>query len=84
MNPTHSSPVCHSTLATTPRFLLQLPALVAIDNRLQHAFPVIGAMHVAGTPFQIAQLVELEKGMMAGASEVSVGGRSFLVAMGRG
>ncbi len=41
-----------------------LPArLVANDNRLQHACPVIGAVDIAGaqgTPFQIAELVEQE------------------------
>jgi len=39
----------------------QVPNLVANDNRLQHASPVIGAVDVAGTeetPFQIAELVE--------------------------
>ena len=41
----------------------QVPTLVANDNRLQHAFPVIGAVDVAGTegtPFHIAELVEQE------------------------
>jgi len=69
-----------------PEIQLYLPALVANDNRLQHAFPVIGAVNVAGTqgtPFQIAELVEQKQGMIAGASEVTVVGRSFLVAMGR-
>ena len=41
----------------------QVPAPVANDNRFQHAFPVIGAVDVAGTqgaPFHIAELVEQE------------------------
>jgi len=62
----------------------QLPTLVANDNRLQHAFPVIGTLHVAGTQrasFQIAKLVKEEKGMIAGVSEVFVVGRAFLVAV---
>ncbi len=33
--------------------------------------------------FKVAELVEQEKGMIAGASEVSVVGRSFLVAVCR-
>ena len=69
-----------------PEIQSYLPALVASDNRLQHAFPVIGRVDVAGTqgtPFQITELVEQEQGMVAGASEVSVVGRSFLVAVGR-
>ena len=52
-----------------------LPTLVANDNRLQHAFPAIGAVNVAGaqgTPFQISKLVEQEKGMVAGAAEVTI------------
>ena len=36
-----------------------------------------------GAPFQIAELVEQEKGMITGAAEVSVVGGSFLPAMGR-
>ena len=35
------------------------------------------------TPFQIAKLVEQEKGMVAGTAEVAVVGRPLLVAMGR-
>ncbi len=69
-----------------PEIQPHLPTLVANDNRFQHAFPVIGAVDVAGTqgtPFQIAELVEQEQGMVASAAEVSVVGRSFLVAMGR-
>ena len=45
-----------------PEIQAYLPTLIANDNRLQHAFPVIGT-HVAGTegtPFQIAELVEQE------------------------
>ena len=39
----------------------QVPTLVANDNRLQHTFPVIGRVDVAGTegtPFHIAELVK--------------------------
>ncbi len=36
-----------------------------------------------GTPFQIAELVEQEQGMLAGASEVSVVGRALLLAVCR-
>ena len=38
-----------------------LPPLVANDNRLQHAIPVIGAVDIAGAQgasFQITELVE--------------------------
>ena len=66
--------------------MTQVPFLVANDNWFQHVFPVICTVDVAGTegtPFQIAELVEKEKGMVAGAAEVAVVGRSFLVAMGR-
>ena len=46
-----------------PEIQSYLPTLIANDNRLQHAFPVIGTVDVAGTegtPFQIAELVEQE------------------------
>ncbi len=35
-----------------------------------------------GTPFQIAELVEQEKAMVAGAAALPIVGRSFLVAVG--
>ena len=69
-----------------PEIQSYLPILVANDNRLQHTFPVIGAVDVAGaqgTPFQISELVEQKQGMVASAAEVLVVGRSFLVAVGR-
>ncbi len=69
-----------------PEIQPYLLTLVANDNRLQHAFPVIGTVNVAGTqgtPFKVAELVKEEKGMIAGASEVSVVGRALLFAMGR-
>jgi len=59
---------------------------VADDNRLQHTFPVIGAVNVAGaqgTAFKVAEPVEQEQGMVAGAAEVAVVGRSLLIAVGR-
>jgi heme A synthase len=46
----------------------------------------MGAVNVAGTqatPFQIAELVEQEKRMVAGAAEVTVVGRALLFAVGR-
>ena len=49
--------------------------------------PAVGAVDVPGsavrTPFQIAELVEHEKRMVARAAEVTVVGRVLLVAMGR-
>jgi hypothetical protein len=58
-----------------PEIQSYLPTLVANDNRLQHALPVIGRVNVAGTqgtPLQITELVEQEQGMVAGAAEVPV------------
>ena len=55
-------------------------------NRPQHAFPILGVVNVTGaqgTPFQITELVEQERGMVAGAAEASVVGRSLLVAVDR-
>jgi hypothetical protein len=60
-------------------------ALVADDDRLQHALPVVGAVDVAGTqraPFQIAELVEQEQRMIAGALVMPVPAALFLFAVG--
>ena len=65
----------------------QLPVSVSADDRLQHLAPAICGVHVArtqGAPFQIAELVEHEQRMIAGTSEVTVVGGSFLFAMGSG
>ncbi len=44
---------------------------------------VVDVAGAQGTPFQIAELVEQEQGMVAGASEVSVVGRALLLAVCR-
>ena len=44
-----------------PEIQPYLPNLVVNDNRLQHAFPVIGTVNVAwteGAPFKVTELVE--------------------------
>jgi hypothetical protein len=59
---------------------------VAGDYRLQNRVPTIGAVDVAGaqdTPLQIAELVEHEQRMVAGAAEMAVVGAAFLFAVGR-
>ena len=64
----------------------QLPIPIPGDNRLQHVAPAVGAMHVAGpqgAPLQVAELIENEKRVIAGAAEVTVVGCAFLIAMGR-
>ena len=61
-------------------------AAITRHHRLQHIAPAIGAVDIAGaqrTPLQIAKLVEHEQRMIAGAAEVTVVGRAFLLAMGR-
>jgi hypothetical protein len=58
---------------------------VARNHRLQHITPAIGAVHVAGTEFaalQIAELVEHEQRVVAGASVMAVIGAAFLHAVG--
>ena len=65
----------------------QFPFPVTLDDGFQNAAPIVSAMDVAGTqgtPLKMAELVEQEKGMVAGAAEASVVGRSFLVAVGPG
>ena len=55
------------------------------DNRLQHLAPALGGVDVAGTkrtPLQVAELVEHEQWVIAGAAEVAVVGRALLLAVG--
>src|SRR5271155_3471586 len=50
-------------------------ALVTHDDRLERTVPTIGAVHVArtqGTAFQIAELVEHEQWVIAGAGIMAV------------
>ena len=59
---------------------------VAGDNWLQHYAPAIGAMDVTGSqsaPLDIAELVEDEQGVIAGAAEMAIVGAAFLLAIGR-
>ena len=61
-------------------------APVAGDHRLQHRAPAIGAVHVArpqSAPLQIAELVEHEQRVIAGAAKMAVVGAAFLLAVGR-
>ena len=63
-----------------------LPFPVTLNDRFQNLTPTVGAMNIAGTqgtPFQITELVEQEKGMVADAAEVTIVRRSLLFAMGR-
>ena len=62
------------------------PAAIPHDDRLEHTLPAIGAVHVAGTQsaaFQIAELVEHEQRMIAGALVMAVPDAQLLLAMGR-
>ena len=64
----------------------QVPFPVTLNDRFQNVAPAVGAVDIAGTqgaPFQIAELVEQEQRMVAGAAEVAVVGRALLFAMGR-
>ena len=61
-------------------------AAIARHDRLQHALPSIGAVNVAGTQgaaLQIAELVEHEQRMIAGAFVMAVPDAHLLFAMGR-
>ena len=55
--------------AASPRKEMRVPRLlVTCDDRLEHALPIIGTVHVAGTErasFQITELVEHEERMVA-------------------
>ena len=73
--------------AASPRDQKRPAALtVAGDHRLQHRAPAFSAMNVAGpqdAALQVAELVEDEERMVAGAAEVPVPGRALLLAIGR-
>src|SRR6516225_2441683 len=59
-------------------------ALVAHNYRLEHIAPALGAVHVAGTQraaLQIAELVEHEQRMIAGAGVMAVPGAVLLLAV---
>src|SRR3954452_8595578 len=59
-------------------------APVPRNHRLQHRAPAIGTMDVAWsqrTPFDIAELVEHEQRVIAGAGEMTVVGAAFLFAI---
>ena len=61
-------------------------AAIARNDRLKHALPTIGAMHIAGTEraaFEVAELVEQEQWMVAGALIVAVPDAHLLFTMGR-
>jgi len=61
-------------------------ALIAHDDRLEHALPAVGAVHVAGTQdaaFQVAELVEHEQRVVAGALVMTVPDAHLLLAMRR-
>ena len=61
-----------------------LPFLVALDDRLQHVAPFVGAMHVPGAKGAALQVAEQqEQRVIAGAGEMAVAGRALLLAMGR-
>jgi hypothetical protein len=69
-----------------PEVAAQLPIPVSGDNGLQHVAPFMGTVDVAGaqrTTLQVAELVEHEQRVIAGAAEMTVVGRAFLLAMGR-
>src|SRR6476660_10241676 len=59
-------------------------ASVTRDHRLQYRAPAVGTMHVARpqrTPLDIAELVEHEQRMVAGAAEMADVGAAFLFAV---
>ena len=61
-------------------------ALIAYDDRLEHVLPAVGAVHVAGAQdaaLQIAELIEHEQWMIAGALVMAVPDAHLLIAMRR-
>jgi hypothetical protein len=61
-------------------------ALIAHDDRFEHTLPAVGAVHVAGTQdaaLQIAELIEHEQRVVAGALVMAVPDAHLLLAMRR-
>ena len=70
----------------TPEAASQVPFPVTLNDRLQNAAPTIGAVDVAGTQgtaFQIAELIEHEQRVVAGALVMAVPDAHLLLAVGR-
>ena len=70
----------------TAKIEADLPFLLSFHHRLQDIAPTVGTVYVTGTKgaaLQVAELVEQEKWVIAGTPEVTVVGRSLLLAMGR-
>ena len=61
-------------------------ALVARHDGLEHVVPAVSAVHVAGTQstaFEVAELIEHEQRVIAGAGVMAVPDAHLLLAMGR-
>src|SRR4051794_28407007 len=70
----------------TPEIQMLYNAPVTRNHRLQHRAPAVGTMDVARsqhTPLDIAELIEHEQRMIAGAGEMTVIGTAFLLAVSR-
>ena len=69
-----------------PKKTLKVILRISLNDRLQDRFPVIGAVHIAGTQsasFKMTKLIENEQGVVAHAVEVPVPSGALLCAMGR-
>src|SRR5208337_5611216 len=69
------------TPEVTPKFTIAISG----DDGFQHDFPVLSAMHVPlseHAAFEVTIVIEAEKGMIAGASEMPVVCRAFLPTVG--
>ena len=57
----------------TPEIPLKITIAISGDDGLQDDFPILGAMHVPFSEqasFEVAEVVETEKGMIAGVSKM--------------
>src|SRR6478672_13315633 len=69
-----------------PEIQMLHDASIASDHRLQQRAPAIGTMHIARpqrTPLDIAELVEQEQRMIAGAGKMPVVAAALLLAVSR-
>ncbi len=77
---------CISEGDVTTEQSVQTTLAIVGNDRLVHRQLIVGTVHVTFQqvgPFLIAKLVESEQGMVAGAPEMAVEGRAFLLPVSR-
>jgi len=69
----------------TPKIPPKITIAISSDDGVEHGLPIRGAVYVPFTEQgarEIAEIIEAEKGMIAGASKMPVVGRTLLPTVG--